>query len=143
MNDEDSWCFIRQVDQRVLRSRIQDDDLERRVNELSQITFAAPLPVAPPVAPLQEPQPQVKAKPVAPQQPPAVPKYILEAFVRDAQAQKQTCPITCVEPKECGSVLVTNCYHWFETAALRRWRETKNTCPVCKGEIQSTTEVKV
>lgn len=143
MNDEDTWCFMRQVDQRVLRSRIQDNDLERRVNELSQITFASAA-TAPAVAPIPPPAaPQQKARAAGPLPQSGVPKYILEAFVRDAQAQKQTCPITCVEPRECGTVLVTNCFHWFESTALKRWRESKNQCPVCKAEIQSTTEVKV
>jgi hypothetical protein len=125
MNDDDTWCMIRQMDQRRQRTRVEDGDLERLVQGLPSLALnGIPKAVAP--AP-------VHASPI--------PKYILEGFLRDAEAQGQTCPITCKGPKECETVVVTNCYHWFDAESLATWRATKNECPVCKGDIKSTTEV--
>lgn len=134
MNDDDGWCMIRQVDQRRARAKVEDSSLAARVHMLPPIVLSR-MP--------QAPQPQPQPQPTQTQQVQALPKYVLEAFVRDAQAQEQTCPITCKTPKDCDAVVVTNCFHWFEAAALNTWRGTKNTCPVCKREIESATEVKV
>jgi hypothetical protein len=117
MHDTDIGCMVRQVDQRCARSRIEDANL----GMLVAVNESRPLPQLP-----QLPQMQL-------------PKFVLEGYIRDAQAQGQTCPITCKTPSECSTISITNCYHWFETDALERWRSTKNTCPVCKGNLLETS----
>jgi hypothetical protein len=116
-NDDDIRCMVRQVDQRCTRTRIEEGHLDFQVNWLSPIPAKAH-------GDLQ------------------VPNFVLEAYLRDAETQGQTCSITCKSPKECSSVSIPNCYHWFETAALELWRKTKNTCPVCKVSITKTIELK-
>lgn len=130
VNDDSTVCANRQVEQLALRL---------------QNTPPVALPIVPPLPP---PAPSSRAAQLsqikfgAPSPAPA-PRHVLEAFIRDAQTQKQTCPITCQEPSECDRVVVTNCYHWFDADALSVWCRTKKECPVCKAEIKSTTEVAV
>ena len=49
---------------------------------------------------------------------------------------------------ECGicytdkSLMKTNCGHIFCDSCLKIWREIKNTCPVCRGDITNTFKLK-
>lgn len=115
-NDETSWCIVRQISQRSLRATYETRALETRVARLP------PIPLGSTGGP---------------------PLFVFEALLRDAITQEQTCPITCALPKECGTVLVANCFHWFEKNALLTWLEGNTCCPVCKGHISYYKELKV
>ncbi len=113
-NDDVSWCIVRQIAQRGLRATYETRALEARVARLPA------LPVAQTGGP---------------------PAFVYQALLRDAEAQSQTCPITCMSPKECGTILVTNCFHWFEKNAMLTWLEGNTCCPVCKGHVSYYRDV--
>ncbi len=113
-NDDVSWCIIRQIAQRGLRGTYETRVLETRVARLP------PIPLGPASGP---------------------PVFVYQALLRDAEAQTQTCPITCMSPKECGTVLFANCFHWFEKKALNTWLDGNTCCPVCKAHISTTKEL--
>jgi hypothetical protein len=113
-NDDVSWCIVRQIAQRSLRTRFEDRALEERVQRLPAI-------------------------PLAPTAAGSPPEFVLKALLRDAEAQSEACPITQQKPSECGEVVFASCYHWFEKKGLETWMAGgKQECPVCKAHISWT-----
>lgn len=46
------------------------------------------------------------------------------------------CPITMEQLVSGSSVMrITRCGHIFKEAALRRWFQTRSSCPVCRGSV--------
>lgn len=46
------------------------------------------------------------------------------------------CPITMEQIVSGTSVMrITHCGHIFKEAALRRWFQTRSSCPVCRGSV--------
>jgi hypothetical protein len=46
------------------------------------------------------------------------------------------CPITMEQIVSGTSVMrITRCGHIFKEAALRRWFQTRGSCPVCRGSV--------
>lgn len=113
-NDEPTLCMVRQINQRTLRDRMHNSATAQRVYTLK------PLPIGN-----------------------GPPQFVLKALIRDAQVREQTCPITCLSPADCKTVLITGCFHWFEKTALQRWFQQHNTCPMCKATVSFTKELTV
>ena len=116
-NDDVSWCIVRQIAQRRLRDGVEDRALEARVARLPPVPLAATAATK------------------------NLPQFVLRALLRDAETQSQTCPITQQKPAECGEVLFTSCYHWFEKTALETWLGSSSDCPTCKAHVSFTVPV--
>jgi hypothetical protein len=56
-----------------------------------------------------------------------IPLFVAEALLEKAS----DCPIS-MEPLKKGEVAATSCFHLFQRDALETWRQTNDTCPVCK-----------
>jgi hypothetical protein len=115
-NDFVGYCLSRIQDQRALRQ--QKMALQQEMAR-------------------QRPQPL--ARPPQPSRPPTVceiPAFVAELIVKDAIAKKAQCPILMKEFNDCKTVVVTTCYHTFESEALKEWLAMKTTCPLCKAEVK-------
>ena len=65
--------------------------------------------------------------------PPQSPKpHVSVLVLREAQKQKQTCPITLEPLKVKTSACVAPCYHVFQKAAIEQWLKQNKTCPQCR-----------
>lgn len=72
--------------------------------------------------------------PSAPTTPlPPLPPHVADLLLRQAIANGATCPIT-MEPIQAATATTTPCGHVFNTAALRRWLRTHDTCPECRAK---------
>jgi hypothetical protein len=63
--------------------------------------------------------------------PQPLPKFVVDALIRDAVAAEATCPIT-MEPITAATAAVTSCFHVFDANAIAIWLVDNHTCPTCK-----------
>jgi hypothetical protein len=90
------------------------------VNEIRRIRGAIGIPLEC----LSQDPPDIHTEPL--------PKHVQQILLRDAQATKQTCPIS-LEPITTSNGSVTSCGHVFTKSALHEWKKTRNTCPECRS----------
>ncbi len=104
--------------------------LEQLEPDLLSFTEELPAAVAAPAHPQPSPSP-----------PGFVPRFVAEAVKKDAIAKETGCAITMSSIGECERVLMTNCFHLFDGAALESWMARKNECPSCRQPITDTMQV--
>jgi hypothetical protein len=76
----------------------------------------------------------VTVPPVPQRSPQPLPPHVSRTLIEHAVATGATCPIT-LEPIQTATATTTPCGHVFNTAALRRWLCTHDTCPECRAPL--------
>ena len=92
---------------------------------VQQIDNANPLPL------VANPLP-INPLPVEP-----IPQRIAWLIAEDACVRNEICSII-LEPISPITSSVTNCFHVFETNAIKTWLEKNSTCPLCKKKTVAT-----
>lgn len=67
----------------------------------------------------------------------AIPQRIAWLIAEDACVRNEICSII-LEPISPLTASVTNCFHVFETNAIKTWLEKNSTCPLCKKKAVVT-----
>lgn len=67
-----------------------------------------------------------------------IPQHIAWLIAEDASKNSQDCPIT-LNPISPITASVTNCFHVFETEAIKQALVTKAVCPICRSDNPVTT----
>jgi len=66
-----------------------------------------------------------------------IPQRIAWLIAEDACVRNEICSII-LEPISPITSSVTNCFHVFETNAIKTWLEKNSTCPLCKKKAVAT-----
>ena len=62
-------------------------------------------------------------------------RFVARIRLSPGQKQDETCPI-CVGPLNPQYNTPTPCGHLFHTSCLRRWKQHKSNCPMCRSDLE-------
>lgn len=66
-----------------------------------------------------------------------IPKPIALLILAEARKGEDSCPIAAQPYKECSKLSVCPCFHIFDSESIERWKNTNDSCPVCRTKIDT------
>ena len=61
-------------------------------------------------------------------------KIVMQELLTEVSHRLQFECCICQDVRQCA-ITTTQCNHFFHSLCLNQWRQTKNTCPMCRGPI--------
>lgn len=66
-----------------------------------------------------------------------IPKPIALLILAEARKGDDSCPIAAQPFKECSKLSVCPCFHIFDSESIERWKNTNDSCPICRTKIDT------